>query len=165
METEETPRRHRARAHNSRSRSPVLLYLLSRFYIMDSKHKIIQWNYGGLKPRYEELILFLTLLRPSVVCLQRIYLKDDDCFPFKSFNTYNYIHSDCLRAFVFVHSSCPQREIKLNTDRQAVTVSVTLEKELTLYSVYIPTSFALRSEHLNSLLATTYITVHFVRRL
>ena len=45
-----------------------------------------------------------------------------------------------------------QREIKLNTDFQAVAVSVTLEKEITLCSVYVPPSFALRSEHLNSLL-------------
>ena len=50
---------------------------------------------------------------------------------------------------IFVHSSCPQRDIKFNTDRQAVAVSVTLEKEITLY---IPPSFTLKSEHLNSLL-------------
>ena len=53
---------------------------------------------------------------------------------------------------IFVHSSCLQREIKLKTELQAVTVSVTLEKEITLCSVYIPPSFALRSQHLNSLL-------------
>ena len=123
---------------------------------MGSNHKIIQWNCRGLRPRYEELILLLTLLRPSVFCLQETYQKAEDTFTFKGFNTYNYIHSDCLRASggssIFVHSSCPQREINLNTDLQAVAVSVTLEKEITLCSVYIPPSFALRSEHLNSLL-------------
>ena len=121
---------------------------------MGSKHKIIQWNCQGLSPHYEELILLLTLLSPSVFCLQETYLKAEDTFTFKGFNTYNHIHSDCLRASggssIFVHSSCPQREIKLNTDLQAV--SVTLEKEITLCSVYIPPSFVLRSEHLNSLL-------------
>ena len=53
---------------------------------------------------------------------------------------------------IFVHSSCPQREIKLKTDFQAVAVSVTLEKEITLCSIYIPPSFSLRPEHLNALL-------------
>ena len=53
---------------------------------------------------------------------------------------------------ILVISSLPQREIKLKTDLQAVAVSVTLEKEITLCSVYIPPSFSLRSEHLNSLL-------------
>ena len=45
---------------------------------MGSKHKIIQWNCRGLRPRYEELILLLTLLRPSVFCLQETYLKAED---------------------------------------------------------------------------------------
>ena len=123
---------------------------------MGSKHKIIQWNCRSLRPRYEELILFLTLLRHAVFCLQETYLKAEDVFTSRGFNTYNHIHSNCWRASggssIFVHSSCPQREIKLNTDLQAVAVSVTLEKEITLCSVYIPPSFALRSEHLNPLL-------------
>ena len=135
---------------------------------MSSKHKIIKWNCRGLRPRYEELILLLTLLRPSVFCLQETYLKAEDTFTFKGFNTYNHIHSDCLRASdgssIFVHSSCPQREIKLNTDLQAVAVSVTLEKEITLCSVYIPPFFAL-SEHLNSLLQQLPSPLLFVRRL
>ena len=123
---------------------------------MGSKHKIIQWNCRGIKPRYEELLLLLTLLRPSVFCLQDTYLKPEDNFTFKGFKTYNHIHSDCLRASrgssIFVHSSCPQRGIKLKTDLQAVAVSVTLEKEITLCSIYIPPSFAIRPTHLNSLL-------------
>ena len=121
-----------------------------------SKQRIIQWNCRGIRPRYEELLLLLTLLRPSVFCLQETYLKPEDTFTFKSFNTYNHIHSDCLRASggssILVHSSCPQREINLKTDLQAVAVSVTLEKEITLCSIYIPPSFALRPNHLNSLL-------------
>ena len=123
---------------------------------MGSKHKITQWNCRGLELRYEELLLLLTLLRPSVFCLQETYLKAEDNFTFKGFNNYNHIHSDCLRASgessIFVRSSCPQREINLKTDLQGVTVSVTLEKEITLSSVYIPPSFSLKSEHLNFLL-------------
>ena len=121
-----------------------------------SKYRLIQWNCRGIKPRYEELLLLLTLLRPSVFCLQETYLKPEDNFTLKTFNTYNHIHSDCLRASggssILVNSYLPQREIKLKTDLQAVAVSVTLEKEITLCSVYIPPSFSLRFEHLNSLL-------------
>ena len=120
-----------------------------------SKHRIIQWNCRGIRPRYEELLLLLTLLRPSVFWLQETYLKPEDTLTFKGFNTYNYIHLDCLSASggcsIFVHS-CPQREIKLKTDLQAVAVSVTLEKEITLCSIYIPPSFALRPINLSSLL-------------
>ena len=102
------------------------------------------------------MLLLLTLLRPSVFCLQETYLKPEDNFTLKNFNTYHHIHSDCLRASggssVLVNSSLPQREIKLKTDLQAVAVSVPLEKEITICSVYIPPSFSLRSKHLNSLL-------------
>ena len=104
----------------------------------------------------EELILLLTLLRSSVFCLQETYLKAEDNFTFKSFNRYNHTLSDSLRASggssIFVHSSCPQVEINLKTDLQAVAVSVTIKKEITLSSIYIPPSFSLKSEHLNSIL-------------
>ena len=63
---------------------------------------------------------------------QEIYLKAEDNFNVKGFNTYNHIHPECLRASfgssMFVHSFCPQGEIIFNTDLQAVAVSVTLEK-------------------------------------
>ena len=51
-----------------------------------------------------------------------------------------------------MHSSYPQREIKLSTDLQAVAVSVSLKKEITISSLYIPRNFTLHSQHLNSLL-------------
>ena len=63
-----------------------------------SKQRIIQWNCRGIKPRYEELLLLLSLLGPSVFCLQETFLKTDDNFTFKGFNVYNHIHSDCARA-------------------------------------------------------------------
>ena len=100
-----------------------------------SKQRIIQWNCRGIRPGYEEMLLLLTLLRPAVFCLQETYLKPEGTFTFKGFNTYNHIHSDCLRASdgssILVHSSCSYREIKVKTDLQAVAVSVTLQKEVT----------------------------------
>ena len=123
---------------------------------MDPKHKIIHWNCRGLKPNYNELLLLLSLLGPSVFCLQETFLKSEDNITFKGFSMYNCIHTDGQRpsggSSILVHSSCPQREIKLVTTLQAVAVSVTLEKEITLCSVYIPPSFHLETEHLDTLL-------------
>ena len=53
-----------------------------------SKQRIIQWNYRGIKPCYQELLLLLSLLGP-VFCLQETFLKTDDNFTFKGFNVYN----------------------------------------------------------------------------
>ena len=53
---------------------------------------------------------------------------------------------------VLVHSSCPQRDIKHIINLQAIAVSVTLDKEITIFSVYIPPNFLLETEHLETLL-------------
>ena len=66
----------------------------------------------------------------------------------------NYVHTDCLRpsggASMFVKSSFPQRKIDLQTELQATAVSVTLDREITICSVYIPPSFSLNSQHLDN---------------
>ena len=52
----------------------------------------------------------------------------------------------------------PQRKIDLQTELQATAVSVTLDKEITICSVYIPLSFSVNSQHLDSLLFNTLCT-------
>ena len=73
-------------------------------------------------------MLLLTLLGPSVFCLQETFLKTDDNFTFKGFNVYNHIHCDRARASggssILVKSSLPQREMKLKANLQAKAVSV-----------------------------------------
>ena len=122
---------------------------------MDFKHKIIQWNSRGLKPNYNEVSLLISEYNPSVFCFQETFLKPDDNISLRGFNIYNYIHTDCLRpsggASIFVKSSFPQK-IDLQTELQATAVSVTLDREITICSVYIPPSFSLNSQHLDNLL-------------
>ena len=131
---------------------------------MNSKHKIIQWNCRGLKSNYNEILTLLSLLSPSVFCLQETFFKTDDELNVRDFNTYNYIYSEGQRPSggrsVLVHSSSPQREIKLVTNLQAVAVSVTLDKEITICSVYIPPNFHLETEHLDNFTETTPFTLY-----
>ena len=124
---------------------------------MDLKHKIIQWNCRDLKSNYNEILLLLSLLNPSIFCLQETFIKTNDNIDIKGFKSYNYIHSEGQRpsggSSIFVKSCLPQREIKIKTQLQAVAVSVTLDKETTICSVYIPPAFSLTTEHLQSLLS------------
>ena len=53
---------------------------------------------------------------------------------------------------IFVKSFFPQRKIDLQTNLQATAISVTLAREITICSVYIPPSFSLNSQHLDNLL-------------
>ena len=70
--------------------------------------------------------------------------------------TFFHISTDCLRppggASIFVKSSFPQRKIDLQTELQATAISVTLDRGITICSVYIPPSFSLKSKHLDNLL-------------
>ena len=134
----------------------ILLPLLILFSSTDFKHKIIQWNCRGLKPNYNEVSLLISEYNPSVFCFQETFLKPDDNISLKGFNVHNYVHTDCLRpsggASIFLKSSFPQRKIDLQTELQATAISVTLDREITICSVYIPPSFSLNSQHLDNLL-------------
>ena len=109
---------------------------------MDFKHNIIHCR--GLKPKFDEISLLISQYNPSVFCLQETFLKPDDTITLKGFDTYKYIHSNCQKpsggSSIFVKSSCPQRNIQLTTELQATAVSVTLDKEITICSIYIPPS-------------------------
>ena len=109
-----------------------------------------------MKPNYNEVSLLISEYNPSVFCFQETFLKPDDNISLRGFNIYNYVHTDCLRpsggASIFVKSSFPQRKIDLQTELQATAVSVTLDREITICSVYIPPSFSLNSQHLDNLL-------------
>ena len=56
----------------------------------------------------------------------------------------------------------PSKKIDLQTNLQATAISVTLDREITTCSVYIPPSFSLNSQHLDNLLQqlpTPYIVL------
>ena len=134
----------------------IIVTLSFMLFDMDFKHKIIQWNCRGLKTKFEEICVLQQEENPSVFCLQETFLKTVDNISIKGFNSYHHIHTDCQKpsggSSIFVKSSCPQRKINLNTELQAIAISVTLDREITICSVYIPPSFSLKIEHLDSLL-------------
>ena len=45
---------------------------------MDFKHKIIQWNCRGLKPKLIVVSLLISEYNLSVFCFQETFLKPDD---------------------------------------------------------------------------------------
>ena len=55
-------------------------------------NKLIQWNCRGLKVNFNELLLLLTGLCPSIICLQETFLKPSDSLNIRGYNMYNYIY-------------------------------------------------------------------------
>ena len=146
----------------------ILVPLLILFSSMDFKHKIIQWNCRDLKPNYNEVSLLISEYNPSVFCFQETFLKPDDNISLKGFNIYNYVHTDCLRpsggASVFVKSSFPQKKIDLQRELQATAISVTLDRELTMFCIYSSILFS-QLPTLGQFTATTSLSVYIIRRL
>ena len=118
-----------------------------------------------MKPNYNEASLLISEYNPSVFCFQETFLKPDDNISFKGFNINNYVHIDCLRlssgASIFVKSSFPQRKIDLQSELQATAVSVTLDRQITIYYVYIPPSFSLNSQHFDNLLQQLLLCISY----
>ena len=105
-------------------------------------NRLIQWNCRGLKANFNELLLLLTGLCPSIICLQETFLKPTDNLNIRGYTLYNHIHQAGDRASggssIVVNNSVPQSQIHLNTNIQAVAVKVTLHKTIHVCSIYLP---------------------------
>ena len=108
------------------------------------KNSILQWNCRGLKANYDEILLLLNSNDPSVICLQETFLKDSDNISFKNYSMYNYISDTGDRASggssVIVNNRAIHSQVPLVTNLQAVAVSVTLHRVITICSLYLPPS-------------------------
>ena len=89
------------------------------------QNRIRKWNCRGLKANYEETLLLLKDYEPAALCLQETHLKA----------THNAPHS----------------HLPLHTSLQAVAVSITLHRVITLYSIYIPPNSRLSPKDLDDL--------------
>ena len=105
-------------------------------------NKLIQWNFRGLKANFNELLLLLTGLCPSIICLQETFLKPNDNLNIRGHTMYNHIHQTYDRASggssIVIHNSVPQSLIPLNTNLQVVAVKVTLHRTIHVCSIYLP---------------------------
>ena len=105
-------------------------------------NKLIQWNCRGLKANFDELLLLLTGLCPSIICLQETFLKPSDNLSIRGYTMYNHIHQSGDRASggssIIVNNSIPQSQISSNTNLQAVAVKVTLHRLIHVYFIYLP---------------------------
>ena len=120
-------------------------------------NKLIQWNCRGLKANFNELLLLLTGLCPSIICLQETFLKPSDNLNIRGYTLYNHINQAGDRASggssVIINNSVPQSQIPLNTNLQAVAVKVTLHKTIHVCSIYLPPGDRFNIADLEHLLA------------
>ena len=123
---------------------------------MDNTNTIIQWNCRGLKANYNEILILTSLYSPSIICLQETFLKTSDNITFKDFEMFNHIHEDCQKASggtsILIKSNIPHSSLKLNTNLQAVAITATIRKVLTICSIYIPPNDKINKQQLEDLI-------------
>ena len=117
---------------------------------------LLQWNCRGLKANYNEILLLLSSISPSVLCLQETFLKQTDDVSLNNYSLFNYISNSGDKATggasVVVKCNVPHSKIDLNTPLQAVAVRVTLHKTISICSLYIPPTDNIASSDLDNLL-------------
>ena len=119
---------------------------------------IIQWNCRGLKVNFIEITL---LVLPVAFCLQETHFKKSDNINLKNYSVYSTYVDEGERAAggstILVRDNVLHSYVNLNTDLQAVAVRITLDKTITLCSVYIPPNSALGLAQLADQLSTPFI--------
>ena len=118
--------------------------------------KIINWNCRGFKRNIDEIKMILRDYDPVALCCQETYTKENNTIQFRKYSSYH-VHSEAIdgRASggtsIIIKKTTPHRHIPLNTNLQAVAVNFSLQKAITLCSIYIPPSHKLDSRELDDL--------------
>ena len=117
--------------------------------------KIIQWNCRGLKANYDEISLLLQQYSPIALCLQETFLKDTDKVSFRRFSIYSTYSNNVDRASggasIVVRGTSLHSVVPLHTNLQAVAVKITMEKTVTICSLYLPPGMAVSQTDLDNL--------------
>lgn len=106
---------------------------------------IFNWNVRGLRANTNDLNLLSTSFFPSVICLQETLLPANTNWKLGGFCSYHLFsllsgNKPTGGVSICVKSDIPQSRINITTPLQAVAVSVSLFKTITICSVYLPPS-------------------------
>ena len=119
-------------------------------------NNILHLNCRSIKANFEELTLLINKQKPVAVCLQETFLKDSDKFQLKYHSCYfkNFTDNDKASGgvAVIVNNSIPHYFVRLETTLQAVAVNISLNKTITLCSVYLPPSSPIDMKKLDQLI-------------
>lgn len=102
-------------------------------------HRFVQWNIRGLNSNYEDLITILKEQNPSILCLQETMHGLRTLTPPRN---YHYIQNYTPAATpgqglaTLIKKDVPHSPVNLNTNLQAIAVTVALPSRLTVCNIY-----------------------------
>ena len=116
---------------------------------------ILQWNCKGLRARTEDLKVLMHDFNPGIICLQETMLGNSSYNPGLNYSIFNSspvgggTHGG---AAIIVKNSLQHSKIALNTNLQAVALSVILDKRITVCSLYLPPHLVFNIRDVQSLI-------------
>ena len=118
---------------------------------------IIQWNINGYYTHYEQLQILINNFSPDIICFQETNFKRNHQPTLKHFNTFvkNRVNENHASGGVAITISdkYDSTEIQLNSNLEAVAISISCPKKIHICNIYIPNSFPLQLQDLEDLIA------------
>ena len=105
------------------------------------QNKIIQRNCLVLKANFEETLWLLKDYEAAALCLQETHLRDTDSVSIRNYSAFHTflqtIRGSLVVSLSFVNNNALHSHVPLHINLQAVAVSITLHRVITLCSIYI----------------------------
>ena len=113
---------------------------------------ILQWNIRGLQGNSEHLSLLIQKLNPAVLVLQETLTATDK--PISGYNTTTLIPSSdsCRGVSILTHKTVLASPVSLETNLNAVAARISLQKTITVCSIYLSPSISVSKDDLVNLI-------------
>lgn len=119
-------------------------------------YTIIQWNCNGFYSHFEEIKLLISEYNPYIICVQESHFDHSKIPTLKNFHVYYTIDNFHLRASggvaICVHDKFSAREVELQTDLQAIAVTLYSPIEYTVCNLYLPPNQTVQKTDLERLI-------------
>ena len=124
---------------------------------MEIMNRILQWNVRGVRSRHQDISVLIKEQNPSCLCLQELKLPNNTKYNIGNhYKSYFKLPNDNETpkggTLIAIKTNISHHHIQLNTDLQAVAVSLTSGKIKSLCSVYLPPDEIITEDQLDQLI-------------
>ena len=117
---------------------------------------IVSWNCRGLHRNIDDLKNLMRDYNPMAICLQETLTTPTKTIDFRKYHSFHH-HATPSHGrpaggvTTMILKSTPQRQIQLNTTLQAIAVTISLQKTITICNVYLPPGTPITQTQLDNL--------------
>ena len=123
---------------------------------MELADRVLQWNVRGVRARQQDISILIKELNPSCLCLQELKLPNNTKYNISNlYKSYLKLPNDNETpkggTLIAIKTNISHHQIQLNTNLQAVAVSLATGKIKSLCSIYLPPDEHFTEDQMNEL--------------